>query len=348
MTNEKPHIVVLGAGSVGCFIGGAWAAAGLKVSFLGREGIRDDVKASGLSLSDYSGWRMHLAHDRVQFSTKPTILSEADIILVTVKSTATWDAAKQIGRHARKGVMVISFQNCVSNAEMLRAQLRRFRLVQGMVPFNVAYLGQGRFHKGTSGDLVAEENEVTRSLAAQLTKGPARLTLARDMTSVAWGKLLINLNNAVNALSGETLLDQLGKRDFRRVVAASIVEALDLLKAAGIEPAQIGPIPPRLLPHAIGAPDFIFKNLLLRVQKIDAEARSSMADDFAAGRPTEIDYLNGEVVRLARSLGRDAPVNKAIVDLVKQREAGVEHDWSAEDLRKYVLEGHRGVALFGY
>ncbi len=189
---------------------------------------------------------------------------------------------------------------------------------------------------------------MTRSLAAQLTKGPARLTLARDMTSVAWGKLLINLNNAVNALSGETLLDQLGKRDFRRVVAASIVEALDLLKAAGIEPAQIGPIPPRLLPHAIGAPDFIFKNLLLRVQKIDAEARSSMADDFAAGRPTEIDYLNGEVVRLARSLGRDAPVNKAIVDLVKQREAGVEHDWSAEDLRKYVLEGHRGVALFGY
>jgi 2-dehydropantoate 2-reductase len=144
------------------------------------------------------------------------------------------------------------------------------------------------------------------------------------------------------------LLDQLGERDYRRVVAASIVEALDLLGTAGIEPAQVGPIPPKLLPHAIAAPNFIFKNLLLRVQKIDAKARSSMADDLAAGRETEIDYLNGEIVKLARSLGRDAPVNRTLVDLVKQAEAGVDIAWSPEELRKYVLQGHREVAPFGY
>jgi hypothetical protein len=67
------------------------------------------------------------------------------------------------------------------------------------------------------------------------------------MTGMAWGKLLLNLNNAVNALSGLTLLEELQQRDYRRVVAASMVEALDVLKAAGIEPAQIGPIPPKLL-----------------------------------------------------------------------------------------------------
>jgi 2-dehydropantoate 2-reductase len=344
----SPHIVVLGAGSVGCFVGGAWAAAGCKVSFLGRVSIQEELAQNGLGLSDYNGWRVHLAHDLIDFTSKPAILAKADIILLTVKSTGTWEAAKQIGRHARKGAAVISFQNGVSNAETLRAQLRRFEVIQGMVPFNVARLGGGRFHKGTSGDLVSGDSDATRRLAAAVGKGPARLTLAKDMKGVAWGKLLINLNNAVNALSGETLLGQLGKRDYRRVVAASIVEALEILKVARIEPAQIGPIPPRLLPHAIAAPDFVFNNLLLRVQKIDAKARSSMADDFAIGRPTEIDYLNGEVVKLARSIGREAPVNSAIVDLVKQREAGVEHDWSAEELRKYVLEGHRGVALFGY
>jgi 2-dehydropantoate 2-reductase len=168
------------------------------------------------------------------------------------------------------------------------------------------------------------------------------------MTGIAWGKLLLNLNNAVNALSGLTLLQELQQRDYRRVVAASMVEALDLLKSAGIEPAQIGPIPPKLLPHAIAAPDWVFRNLLLRVQKIDSNARSSMYDDLAARRPTEVDYLNGEVVKLAETLGRDAPVNRAIVELVKQRELGVEHLWSPGDLRKYVLEGHRGVAIFGY
>ena len=338
----------MGAGSVGCFVGGAWQTAGAKVSFLGRESVGAEIGANGLGLSDYSGWRIHLAHDLIDFHTKPAILGKADIIALCVKSHGTAAAAKEIGRHAKKGAMVLSFQNGVSNIDTLQSMLRRFDVVQGMVPFNVAHQGRGSWHKGTSGDLVAGETETTRKLAAQLSKGPARLTLAEDMKGLAWGKLLINLNNAVNALSRRTLLDQLAERDYRRVVAASIVEALELLGAAGIEPAQVGPIPPKLLPHAIAAPDFIFRNLLLRVQKIDAKARSSMADDLAAGRETEIDYLNGEVVKLAGSLGREAPVNSVVVDLVKQAEAGVEHAWTSEELRKYVLEGHRGVALFGY
>ena len=168
------------------------------------------------------------------------------------------------------------------------------------------------------------------------------------MKAVAWGKLLINLNNAVNALSGRTLLEQLKERDYRRVVAASQIEALELLEAAGIAPAKIGPVPPRLLPHAIAAPDLIFNNLFLRTQKIDAKARSSMYDDLAAGRPTEIDYLNGEVVKLAKSLGREAPVNSAIVELIKIAEHGVEHLWSPADLRAHVIQGRKISALFGY
>jgi 2-dehydropantoate 2-reductase len=338
----------MGAGSVGCFIGGAWRAAGCKVSFLGRERIGEEIRQHGLGLSDFTGWRMRLDPELVTFGTKPALLAKADIVLLATKSSGTDAAAAEIGRHARKGATIISFQNGVSNAERLQTKLPRFQVLQAMVPFNVAALGEGRWHKGTSGDLVAEDQEVTRSLAARLASGPARLTLASDMRRVAWGKLLMNLNNGVNALSGRTLLDQLGQRDYRRVVAASIMEALDLLKAAGIEPAQIGPVPPRLLPHAIAAPDFIFKNLLLRVQKIDATARSSMADDLAAGRETEIDYLNGEIVQLARSLGREAPVNSAIVELVKQRELGIEREWSPEELRRHVLEGHRAAPIFGY
>ena len=342
------HVVILGAGSVGCFIGGAWLAAGCSVSFVGRERIRDDIAANGLALSDHAGWRVHLAHDLIDFSTRPAALAKADIVALCVKSSDTAAAAKQIATHGKKKPVVISFQNGVGNADTLRTLLPKLEVVQGMVPFNVANLGKGRFHKGTSGELVAGETEATRALAERIGDRPGRLRLAQDMKAVAWGKLLINLNNAVNALSGETLLEQLGKRDYRRVVAASIVEALDLLKAAGIEPAQIGPLPPRLLPHAIAAPDFIFKNLLLRVQKIDARARSSMADDLAAGRETEIDYLNGEVVKLARALGREAPVNGHIVDLVKQAEMGIDRTWTAAELRAYVLEGHRGVEIFGY
>ncbi|HEX8483130.1 MAG TPA: 2-dehydropantoate 2-reductase [Allosphingosinicella sp.] len=342
-------VAILGAGSVGCFVGGAWAAAGIPVSFVGRERVGREIAGNGLTLTDHSGWRVRLAPDQVDFATRPNALAGADIIALCVKSTGTAAAAKEIARNAKKGALVVSFQNGVSNVETLRSVLKsRFEAVAGMVPYNVAALGHGRFHKGVAGDLLAKDVAPLRALAERIGAGPARLLLSREMPGIAWGKLLINLNNAVNALSGLTLIEQLRKRDYRRVVAASILEALGLLEAAGIEPAKIGPVPPRLLPHVIASPDLIFNNLFLKIQKIDSHARSSMADDLKAGRPTEIDFLNGEVVRLAKKLGRRAPVNEAIVSLVRQAEAGVELLWEPARLREHVLEGHKAAPIFGY
>ena len=338
----------MGAGSVGCFVGGAWLAAGCKVSFLGREPIREEIAKNGLSLTDQNRWGVQLAPDRIDFSTKPAALKKADVIALCVKSTGTEAAAREIARHARPGTSVISFQNGVSNAETLRSILPKFKVLHGMVPYNVVHLGPGRWHRATWGELTAERSDTTTALAQAIGDRPGRLLLSDDMVGIAWGKLLLNLNNAVNALSGLTLVEELGQRDYRRVLAAAQVETLELLNEAGIEPAKIGEIPPRLLPHAIGAPDFVFKNLFMRVQKIDPKARSSMADDLAAGRPTEIDYLNGEVVKLAQSLGREAPVNEAIVQLIKGAELGIERTWTAQQLRAHVLEGHREVAMFGY
>ena len=96
------------------------------------------------------------------------------------------------------------------------------------------------------------------------------------------------------------------------------------------------------------APDLVFNSLFLKVQKIDPKGRGSMADDFDAGRPTEIDWLNGEVVRLAEELGETAPVNAAIVELVKHAELGVQRTWSAKQLCEHILGGHRKVKGFGY
>jgi 2-dehydropantoate 2-reductase len=343
-------VAVLGAGSVGCFIGGAWAASGVPVTLIGRERIGIAIAEHGLTLTDHSGWRAQLGATEVDFTTKPAALGKADVIALCVKSQDTAEAAKQIGRHAKKGALVVSFQNGVSNVEVLETALGRrgFGIVQGMVPFNIAYLGNGRFHKGVAGELAAADLPPTRALAERIGGGPAKLTLHANMPGLAWGKLLINLNNAVNALSGRTLLDQLKERDYRRIVAASIVEALDVLAAAGIEPAQIGPVPPKLLPHAIAAPNLLFNNVFLKIQKIDGHARSSMADDLMAGRRTEIDWLNGEVVKLGATVGRKTPVNSAIVALVKQAEAGVEHLWSPQELKAHVLQGHKVAPLFGY
>jgi len=95
-------------------------------------------------------------------------------------------------------------------------------------------------------------------------------------------------------------------------------------------------VPPRLLPLVIGTPDWMFLEVFLKKWKIDAKARSSMADDLAAGRKTEIDYLNGELVALAERLGADAPVNRKIVELIRAAETGAK-PLSPADLRRAVL-----------
>jgi 2-dehydropantoate 2-reductase len=335
--NGGPKIAILGAGSVGCFVGGAWQAAGLPVTFIGRQKMASDVDRHGLTLSDYSGWRVELAPGDIDFRCGPEPLDEAEIIAVTVKSGDTAAAAAQIAEHAKPGALVISLQNGVSNVDILGQGLGgRFEIARGMVPYNIAYLGEGRFHKGVAGDLHADQREGTRSLAEAVGTGPAALKLSDDMLGLAWGKLLINLNNAVNALSGKPLQDELRRRDYRRVFAASMREGLELLKRSEIEPATVGPISPQVLPRIVDSPDWLFNSVFLKRWKIDSRARSSMADDLAAGRKTEVDYLNGELVTLAERLQRDAPVNRAIVELVHKAEAGAP-PIAAKTLRQAVL-----------
>jgi 2-dehydropantoate 2-reductase len=316
-------IAILGAGSVGCFIGGAWLAAGLDVTFIGRQRLSKDVDQYGLTLSDYDGWEARLAPGDVDYRCGPEALGEAQVIALTVKSGDTETAAAEIAAHGTPGATVISFQNGVSNIDVLEQGLGgRFEVSRGMVPYNVAYLGKGRFHKGVAGDLYAEQRAGVQALADAVHGGPAALKINDDMLGLAWGKLLINLNNAVNALSGRTLRDELKRRDYRRVFAASLREGLDLLKRADIEPITVGPISLQMLPRLVNSPDWLFNNVFISRWKIDAKARSSMADDLAAGRKTEIDYLNGELVRLADRLQRAAPINRAIVELVRKAEAG--------------------------
>lgn len=324
------HIAIFGAGSVGCFVGGLWHHAGRNVTLIGRPPIRDAIRDNGLRLTGHDG--LDLVLNGIAFETEPAAMADAGLVVVAVKSTATAEAAQRIAAHAPAEAAVLSLQNGISNVDILRQALPGRTVLRGMVSFNVAWLGDGRLHRGTSGTLAAERHPATEELARTLRATPGELVLTDAPLELAWGKLLLNLNNAINALSGRTLLAELSERAYRRVLAASMREALSVLAAAGIAPARVGPMSPGLIPAFVSAPDFVFNTIGLRLQKIDANARSSMADDFAAGRPTEIDFLNGEVVRLAESIGHSAPVNTAIVDLVREAEGGAKRRWAGGEL----------------
>ncbi|WP_414445649.1 2-dehydropantoate 2-reductase [Burkholderia sp. 22PA0106] len=327
------RLAVFGAGTVGCYIGGRLAVAGGNVRFVGRADTGDMLRTHGLTLDDYFGREAQVAPERIDFHTDARALADADVVFVTVKCTATPAAAAALDPVLRPGTLVISFQNGVRQADALRIALPARTVLAAMVPFNVVARGNGVFHQGSGGQLVVEASPRLDAINDVFDRAVLPLRHCENILPVQWAKLLFNLNNAINALSWLPLREQLGQRDYRRCLALAQTEALRILHRSGIRPAWLTPLPPGWLPAVLGLPDALFARFAGPMLSIDPHARSSMADDLAAGRQTEIDWLNGEIVRLAAESGMRAPVNERLRELVRLASSDRSHTrWRADAL----------------
>jgi len=141
-------IVIYGAGSIGCYVGGRLLVGGSDVGFIGRTRIADQLRHQGITLSRHDESRWHVPAERVEASMDPAKATTADLVLVTVKSAATAAAAAELANVLRPGTIVVSFQNGIGNADALHAALPQCTVLQGMVPFNVVERGPGAFHQG--------------------------------------------------------------------------------------------------------------------------------------------------------------------------------------------------------
>jgi 2-dehydropantoate 2-reductase len=289
-----------------------------------RPALSSIIATHGLRISDLDGLDRAVAASAIRLATDPeAAFAGADIILVTVKSRDTALMAGLIAEHAASGCTIISLQNGVGNVDLLLQRLGGMaRIVAGMVPFNVVQTHgsgeQARFHRATSGTIVIGAGVV--GLREALDVKGAAVREHPDMPSVLWAKLLLNLNNALNALSGLPLATQIADRRWRLLFARQIDEALAALKAAGIKPAKIEGVAPSMIPRILRLPDWLFRRVAGRMLAIDPEARSSMWEDLNRRRPTEIDYLQGAVLGLAGKNRIPAPTTEAIVRLVRQAE----------------------------
>jgi 2-dehydropantoate 2-reductase len=331
-------IAVFGAGAIGCWVGGRLAAGGAEVTLIGRARVLDEL-AGGLRTTDLDGGEAvaevgALGDDRprVRVATEPGAARGADLVLVTVKSAQTAAAGAALAGVLADGAIVVSLQNGVRNADALRAALPGRRVLAAMVPFNVIRRGPGAYHRASAGVLRIDDDPAAAPLLAACRAASLPIESRRDMAAVQWAKLVLNLNNAINALSGLPLAAELAQRPFRRCLAAAQREALELLARARLPIAKLTAIPPRWMPRLLDTPDRLFQILARRTVAIDPAARSSMWDDLEAGRPTEIDHLQGEIVELAKRIGGAAPVNGALADLVRAAEAGGRRDFSGEEL----------------
>ena len=312
---------IFGAGSVGCYAGGMLAAAGRHPVLVGRPALRERL-SNGIVVTSHDGKQSIAAPGTFEFDARAQALEDCDCVFVCVKSGDTAAAGKALAPVLKPGTTVVSLQNGISNAAALASALPGMKVLAGMVGFNIAQIGANRFHRGTEGEIAIADGKGALQAAAMLTAAGVPAMVRRDFEAVQWGKLLLNLNNAVNALSGLPLKRQLSDLRWRKVLAASMREALSVLDAATIRPARLGKVAPRYIPFVLELPDWLFMRLAASMLKVDDDARSSMAEDLERGRAPEIDWLNGEIARLGAANGVATPVNDAIIAMVRELFAG--------------------------
>lgn len=363
------NIIVVGAGAIGCYMGGRLAAAGERVTLVGRPRTTEPLALSGLTVTDMQGYKAHLEADieaDIKADIKPDLASptlsiasslklayssnanetnktnktnntnETTVVLLCVKGGATGAAAQEIADCCPAGTVIVSLQNGVDNVARIAKVAPQMTALAGMVPYNVVMKTATHVHRATMGQIYIESSESTQELieklVAKFNAAGLKAAASSEMRSVQWGKLLLNVNNPINALSDLPLREQLLNRDFRYVFATLQLEALAAMKKAGIEPKQLAAVKPHIMPLLLKLPNWIFTRVAKKMLRMDASARSSMWDDVQQGRVTEIDDLCGAVVRLAQQVGTPAPCNAKMCQLMSAHTKG--HRFTGRELRK--------------
>ena len=292
-------VAVMGAGAVGCYFGAMLARAGHAVTLIGRPQHVEAVNRRGLYL-DSKSFQEHVP---MSASTDAAAVAGSDVVLFCVKSSDTEAAGRQIAPHLGEKTVLLTLQNGVDNAERLQAALPQ-EVIPAVVYVATEMAGAGHVKHHGRGDLVIGASSSSEAIAAQLIAAGVPVTVSDNANGELWVKLIVNCAyNAISAISRMPYGQMVEGDGVPAVMDDVVMECLAVAKAAGV----IVPGDVRVsVPGIAGAMK---------------EQFSSTAQDLMRGKPTEIDHLNGYVVRKGAALGVPTPVNRVLHSLVKLLES---------------------------
>jgi 2-dehydropantoate 2-reductase len=296
------QVAVIGAGAVGCYYGGLLLKAGHDVTFIGRQPHVDAINAHGLLL-DTKTFKGHLPAGA---ATDTSALATPDLVLVCVKSADTEAAGRSLAGHLRPDTSVLSLQNGVDNAPRLSA-VTGHAVIPVVVYVGSEMAGPGHVKHHGGGDLAIGPSAASAALVELLRAAGIGITIADDIDKTLWSKLIINCAfNALSAVANISYGPMLEVRGTRDVVTRAVQEAVTVARACGVS------VPEDIIEH------------ILKIPAMMPNQMSSTAQDLARGKPSEIDFLNGYVVRKGAELGIATPTNQALQVMVKLAERGKE------------------------
>ena len=288
-------IAVMGAGAVGCYYGAMLARAGHSVVLIGRPALVDAVRREGLLLeSPHFNGRV-----AVQADSSPAAVKDADLVLFCVKSGDTESAGAAIAPHLSPQASVLSMQNGVDNAARLSAVIGR-HAIPVVVYVATEMVGPGHVRHHGRGDLAIGPSEASAAIASVMTAAGLPSEVSNRVFDALWTKLIINCAyNGLSAISQLTYGELVRQSHVLETMRSLFDECVAVARADRITLA-----------------DNLWQSLT-DISVNMAGQRSSTAQDLARGRKTEIEHLNGYVVRRGKELGIPAPVNRALLCAVQ-------------------------------
>lgn len=289
-------VAVMGAGAVGCYYGAMLARAGHEVVLIGRPAHVEAVRARGLRLEAQS----FDEHVPMAASTEPDAVRGADLVLFCVKSTDTEAAAEQIAPHLAPGALVLTLQNGVDNDERARSVLRSHEVAAAVVYVATGMAGPGHVKHNGRGELVIAPSARGEEVAQALRAAGVPTEISDNVRGALWAKLVLNC--AYNALSAITQLPYgvlVRNEGVPGVLRDVVAECLAVARAEGVT-----------IPGDIDA-------AVAGIARTMPAQFSSTAQDLARGKRSEIDHLNGFVLRRGEALGVPVPANRLLWTLVR-------------------------------
>lgn len=291
-------VAVMGAGAVGSYIGAMLARAGHGVTLIARAPHAEAIRARGLVLDS----RHFSGSIPVQATTEASGVAGADVVLLCVKSPDTETAGHAMAQHLKADATALCLQNGVDNAERLQAAIKQIA-IPAAVYVATEMAGPGHVKHNGRGDLIIGPSPASAKIARAFSAAAIPTTVSENVAGELWVKLITNcVYNALSAVADLPYGPLFKTEGVTEIARHVIAECVAVATALGIS-----------------IPDNISETVLALAGTMP-EQYSSTAQDLARGKPTEIDYLNGHIVRKGAALGVPAPVNLMLQVMIKLRE----------------------------
>ncbi len=318
MSGKKTRkIAVAGAGAVGSLIGGLLSEAGEDVTLIARPDHVRAIQKKGLHIGGIPG------NSVIRVSAAESLTFRPDVLLLAMKTQDLESACRQV-RDLAQSSTIVTLQNGTRGDSIAAAFFPRENIISGVVMMNAQYLEPGKVTLAHAGELVigsafGRNNEKVREIKVLLDQA-MKTEISENISGVRWSKLLLNnLGNGLEAMTGRSIRSCMHDAVIRRIGIYTLREGYHVIRQSGYRLGSLPGVPATLLKIIASAPDFV-AGFFLKRSMGHLKTLSSTLQSLKRGRPTEIDYLNGEIVRLGRQTGIPTPLNSAVTDIVKDIE----------------------------